>query len=138
MHVDGKLYKVLRTTVEREGKKPLVATWGAVPLKWNVKAPVSDQPQQHIWDDRSELEKRLLAQLCEHCGASRVTETIEVHHIRALKDLNRFEGREKPSWVKIMAARQSISLVLCRTCHQDLHAAQPMRHKRSRARTGSP
>ena len=135
--VDGSSYTVLQTTVDREGKKPLVATWGAIPLKWNVKAPIEDQPRP-IWNTRSELERRLLAQVCEHCGATRLMETIEVHHIRALKDLNKYEGREKPSWVKIMAARRRKTLVLCRTCHQDLHAGRPMRHKRSRSRTESP
>lgn len=138
INVDGKTYKVLQVTVPREEKKPLVATWGAIPLKWEVKTPVEDQPQRQIWNDRSELERRLLAQICEHCGATRLTETLEVHHIRALKDLNRYEGREKPSWVKIMAARRRKTLVLCRTCHQDLHAGRPLQRKRSRSRTGPP
>lgn len=138
MNIAGKLYKVLQTKVDREGKKPLIATWGAIPLKWNVKAPIEDQPHQQPWNDRSELERRLLAQICEHCGATRLTETIQVHHIRALKDLNRYEGREKPSWVKIMAARRRKTLVLCRTCHQDLHAGRPMKRRRSRSRTGLP
>ena len=136
LNVDGRTYKVLQVTVPREEKKPLVATWGAIPLKWEVKTPIEDQPQRQQWNDRSELERRLLAQICEHCGATRVTETLEVHHIRALKDLNRYEGREKPSWVKIMAARRRKTLVLCRTCHQDLHAGRPLQRKRSRSRTG--
>lgn len=138
VNVDGKRYKVLQATVDREGRKPLVATWGAIPLKWNVKAPIEDQPHQQSWNARSELERRLLAQVCEHCGATRLTETIEVHHIRALKDLNRYEGREKPSWVKIMAARRRKTLVLCLTCHQDLHAGRPLQTRRSRSRTVSP
>ncbi len=138
LSVDGKTYKVLQVTVPREEKKPLVATWGAIPLKWEVKTPVEDQPQRQQWNNRSELERRLLAQICEHCGATRLTETLEVHHIRALKDLNRYEGREKPSWVKIMAARRRKTLVLCRTCHQELHAGRPLRQKRSRSRTGPP
>jgi hypothetical protein len=138
LNVDGKTYKVLQVTVPREGRKPLVATWGAIPLKWDIKAPVEDQPQRQIWNNRSELERRLLAQICEHCGATRLTENIEVHHIRALKDLNRYEGREKPDWVKIMAARRRKTVVLCRTCHQNLHAGRPLQHKRSRSRTGSP
>lgn len=136
--VGGRTYKVLQVTVPREERKPLIATWGAIPLKWEVKTPVEDQPQQQQWNNRSELERRLLAQICEHCGATRLTETLEVHHIRALKDLNRYEGREKPSWVKIMAARHRKTLVLCRTCHQDLHAGRPLRQKRSRSRTGPP
>ncbi|MBA2396579.1 MAG: RNA-directed DNA polymerase [Ktedonobacteraceae bacterium] len=136
--VGGRTYKVMQVTVPREGKNPLVATWGAIPLKWEVKTPIEDQPQRQQWNARSELERRLLAQICEHCGATHLTETLEVHHIRALKDLNRYEGREKPSWVKIMAARRRKTLVLCRTCHQDLHAGRPLRHKRSRSRTGPP
>jgi group II intron reverse transcriptase/maturase len=135
LSVDGKTYKGLQITVPREGKKPLVATWGGIPLKWDIKAPLEDQPQRSYWNSRSELERRLLAQVCEHCGATRMTDTIEVHHIRALKDLNRYEGREKPSWVKIMAARRRKTLVLCRTCHLALHAGHPLRRKQSRSRT---
>jgi hypothetical protein len=48
---------------------------------------------------RSELEKRLLADTCEYCGATGDAERIEVHHIRALKDLKTYDGREKPAWV---------------------------------------
>ena len=44
-----------------------------------------------------------------------MTAQIEVHHIRALKDLNMDNGREKPQWVKIMAARRRKTLVLCRS-----------------------
>jgi AI2M/AI1M-like HNH endonuclease len=63
-------------------------------------------------------------------------EQIEVHHIRALKDLNTYDGREKPRWMKIMAARRRKTLVLCRTCHNDLHAGRPLRNKHvSRSRT---
>ena len=134
LHVDGKTYKGLQIIVPREGKKSLTATWGGIPLTWDIKAPLEDQPQRLYWNSRSELERRLLAQICEHCGATRLTETIEVHHIRALKDLNRDEGREKPRWVKIMAARRRKTLVLCRTCHQNLHAGHPLRSKLSRSR----
>jgi len=134
VEVDGKTYQALQVTIAREGKKPLVATWGGIPLKWEIMAALDDQPQ-YIWHDRSELEQRLLAQVCEHCGATHMTDQIEIHHIRALKDLNAYEGREKPSWVKIMAARHRKTLVLCRICHTDLHAGRPLQHKRSRSRT---
>jgi hypothetical protein len=134
VEVGGKTYKGLQLTIAREGKKPLVATWGGIPLKWDIKATLDDQPQQ-IWHDRSELEQRLLAQVCEHCGTTHMTDQIEVHHIRALKDLNTYEGREKPSWVKIMAARHRKTLILCRSCHLDLHAGRPLKRKRSRSRT---
>lgn len=126
--VENKTYKGLRVTVPREGKKPLVATWGGISLTWNIKARLDDRPQRS-WNNRSELEKRLLAQVCEICEATRLADQIEVHHIRALKDLNKYEGREKPLWVKVMAARKRKTLVLCRTCHMDLHAGRPLRKK---------
>ena len=124
--VEGRSYKGLRVSVPREGKKPLVATWGGIPLTWDMQADLEDRPQPH-WNPRSELEKRLLAQVCEQCGATSLTDTIEVHHIRALKDLNRYTGREKPLWVKIMAARRRKTLVLCRTCHKDIQYGHPVK-----------
>jgi hypothetical protein len=125
LEVDGVNYKGLRIIVPREGKKPLVAVWGGIPLKWDIQANLQDQPPQ-IWGKRSELEQRLLANQCEYCGS---TDHIQVHHIRALKDLDKYPGREKPEWVKIMAARHRKTLVLCRTCHQDVHAGRLMRRQ---------
>jgi hypothetical protein len=133
--VDGRTYKGLQVTVPREGKKPLVATWGGIPLIWDVNATIQDRPHQMPWNSRSELEKRVLAQICEVCEATSMTDKIEVHHIRALKDLDTYEGREKPPWVKIMAVRRRKTLILCQTCHQDLHAGRPLRRKVSRSRT---
>jgi hypothetical protein len=135
IEVEGRKYKVLQVTVPREGKKPLVATWGGIPLTWDASAPIKDQIQQHHWK-RSELEQRLLAQVCEQCGATRMTDKIEVHHIRALKDLEQYTGREKPLWVHIMAARRRKTLVLCHTCHMDIQHGRPHRRKVSRSRAG--
>ncbi len=137
--VDGQTYKGLQATVPREGKEPLVATWGGIPLKWDITATIEDRPQQPLrrWNNRSELEKRLLAQTCEYCGTTYLTDQIEVHHLRALKDLNKYTGREKPWWVRIMAARRRKTLVLCHTCHMDIQHGHPLRRKVSRSRTGS-
>jgi len=137
LDIEGKKYKGLQVTVPREGKKPLVATWGGIPLTWDVDAPIEDKLQQLSQGKRSELEKRLLAQECEQCGATRMTDKIEVHHIRALKDLEKYTGREKPQWVQIMAARRRKTLVLCHTCHMDIQYGRPRRRKVSRSRTGS-
>lgn len=87
LDIQGKSYKGLQVTVPREGKKPLVATWGGIPLIWEVNASIED-PTQTRWGSRSELEKRLLAQVCEHCGATRMTDQIEVH-------VRRFGGRDR-------------------------------------------
>ncbi len=135
LDIDGKTYKGLQVTVPREGKKPLVAIWGGIPLIWDTKNPIKDALQQQPWNGRTELEKRLLAQTCEQCGVTSKTTKIEVHHIRALKDLEKYTGREKPLWVKIMAARRRKTVVLCQKCHDDLHAGRPHPSKVSRSRT---
>ncbi len=123
-----KCYKVLQVLIEREGKKPLVVRWGGISLHWDIQAPIKDY-RIFLGPSRSELEKRLLADRCEYCGTTGNTERIEVHHIRALKDLKSYDGREKPAWVKIMAARKRKTLVLCVTCHQDVTYGRPMRRE---------
>jgi group II intron reverse transcriptase/maturase len=128
--IKGVTYKVLQALVKREGKKPLIAIWGGISLKWDIKANLIDQPQRQPWNCRSELERRLLAQICEQCGATHLTDKIEVHHIRALKDLNKYTGREKPLWVQKMAARRRKTLVLCRTCHMDIQYGRPVRRQK--------
>src|SRR5260370_22969479 len=115
LDIQGKSYKGVQVTVDREGKKPLVATWGGIPLIWDANASIED-PTQTRWGSRSELEKRLLAQVCEQCGATRMTDQIEVHHIRALKDLEKYTPREKTRWVQTMPAPPRTTLVLYPTC----------------------
>ena len=123
--VDGKPYKGMQITIERKDKPPLIAQWGGIPLMRSKQAILKDDPQVH-WGGRTEIVKRLLANACEYCGSN---EQIEVHHIRKLKDLDKYTGREKPEWVKRMAARKRKTLVLCRKCHVDLHAGRPLTRK---------
>ncbi len=68
--------------------------------------------------ERNELIKRLLADKCEMCGS---TEDVQVHHVRALRDLNVKGQRAKSLWVLVMAARKRKTLVVCRTCHLTVH-----------------
>jgi hypothetical protein len=42
--------------------------------------------------------------------------------IRKLADLEKAGRREKPIWVKQMAARRRKTLIVCRRCHQAIHA----------------
>ena len=100
------------------GKRPLVTQFGGIPLKRNRQAILVDQQPQRYRFNRNELVKRLQADKCEMCGS---TEDIQVHHIRALSDLNVKGRREKPRWVQIMASRKRLTLVVCRTCHMDIH-----------------
>ena len=111
----------LQVVVERgEGKRPLVARFGGIPLKRNRQAVLADQQPQRYRTDRNELIKRLLADECEMCGS---TVDVEVHHIRALRDLNVKGRREKPRWVQLMAARKRKTLVVCRMCHMNIHTS---------------
>ena len=75
----------LKLTIPREGKRPLVATFGGRSLK-RVKHPViKDQVITPYPRMRSEIIERLLHDICEVCGSK---EHIEMHHIRKLADLN--------------------------------------------------
>jgi hypothetical protein len=121
--VEGRPCKGLQVTVPREGKNPLTAKWGGIPLKRRLQAILNDQLTP-FWPGRSELEKRLLADTCELCGS---TDRVEVHHIRALKDLEQKGRREKPLWAKVMSARKRKTLVVCWSCHRNIHAGQPVK-----------
>jgi group II intron reverse transcriptase/maturase len=124
--VDKRPYKGLVVITPRQGKEPLIAKWGGVPLRRNTQAILDDKPPV-IWQSRTELEKRLLADTCELCGSH---EQISVHHIRALKDLHQKGQRERPRWIQIMAARRRKTLVVCWKCHMDIQYGRPMRKSR--------
>ncbi len=116
--------KVLRVTVDRgEGRRPLLAQWGAVPLVRRLDATLNDSPS-HVWSHRSELLGRLLADTCELCGSQ---EQVQVHHVRRLADLLGKGRIEKPHWVKVMAARRRKTLVVCRGCHNRIHGGTRVR-----------
>jgi len=116
----GKM-KCLKVVVERGGgRKPLIAQFGGIPLRQKKTAILIDQnPEIHRHSERNELIRRLLTDKCELCGS---TQRIEVHHIRKLADLKEAGRREKPHWVKVMAAKRRKTLVVCRNCHQAIHA----------------
>jgi group II intron reverse transcriptase/maturase len=122
--VDGHSYKGLQTVIDRgEEKKPLIAQGGGIPLRRRMELPLNDTPYPY-WDARTELVQRLLADTCELCGSHTA---IEVHHIRALKDLKQYGRTEKPAWVKTMAARHRKTLVVCCSCHKDIHHGRPLK-----------
>ncbi|HEU5382352.1 MAG TPA: reverse transcriptase domain-containing protein [Ktedonobacteraceae bacterium] len=125
--VEGKKYKVLQVVIPRQDKPSLVATWGGIPLTWDIRATLDDQPSKMHNRGRSELVQRLLVNHCEYCGSA---ENIEIHHIRAMKDLHERPGREKPEWVKRMIALKRKTMVVCRTCHMDIQYGRPMTRQR--------
>lgn len=119
---NGTDLQCLQVVVEREGRKPLVAQFGGIQLIPQPKAPILDQLPKPM-NTRTEILQRILKNTCELCKS---TKDIEVHHIRKLADLKGKGGRERPAWVKLMAARHRKTLVVCRTCHTKIHAGQPL------------
>jgi len=87
-----------------------------------------DRDPPHVYVRRNELIKRLLAGACELCGS---TVDCEVHHVRKLADLKTKGQAEKPSWIRVMASRQRKTLVVCRYCHEAIHAGRPTRQRTS-------
>ena len=123
--VEDKEYKGLQVTQPKpdESKKPLLATWGAIPLKWNSEAPLDDQPPRVPINHRTELVQRLLADFCELCGSDK---DVEVHHVNAMRKLHEYPGRAKPEWVKRMIALRRKTLVLCKRCHVAVEHGLPI------------
>ena len=78
-------------------------------------AAVDVQASPHFTKARSDVLDRLHARECEHCGATNVP--CEVHHARKLADM-----KDTPLWQQVAAARRRKRVVLCRECHQALHA----------------
>jgi group II intron reverse transcriptase/maturase len=115
---DGSTLTCLETQVSREGKPPLVARFGGIPLRRKQEAVLVDTLPKPINNARSELLQRMQANVCELCGAD---QSIEVHHIRKLADLHKKDGKERPAWKQLMIARQRKTLVVCRPCHQAIH-----------------
>ena len=116
-------YVCLEVKVERKGKSPLVARFGGIALQRQSHAILADLPTSITRrPERNELLKRFLADRCELCQS---TEHVEVHHIRKLADLKQDGRKEKPLWVRVMAARRRKTRVVCRNCHTAIHAGRP-------------
>lgn len=121
----GERLGCLEARVEREGKPPLIARFGGIPLRPQPSATLDDRPFAFN-NPGTELITRLLAGACELCGS---TDHIEVHHIRKLADLDKPGRKEKPAWVKRMAARRRKTLVVCRSCHDAIHTGRLTRQR---------
>ncbi len=115
--------KCLEVRVERNGKQPLMARFGGLTLRRQTGAVLKDSKPIEYRTERSDLVQRLLAGECEICGS---TAAVEVHHVRKLADLHPKGRRAKPVWQRVMAARRRKTLILCRRCHEALHAGRPL------------
>lgn len=80
-------------------------------------------PNTRMYNSRTELGRRLLAQKCEWCGTGEGQ--IEVHHVRKLGNL---KGKE--AWERQMIERHRKTMILCGECHDELHAGKLNEKKR--------
>jgi len=110
--------KCMQARVERgEGKRPMVATFGGIPLRRQKNAVVTDREPVPATSRRKELVHRLLAGRCELCGQA---DKVRVHQIRKLADLDK-PGQPQPEWAQIMAKRRRKTLVVCEACYASIH-----------------
>jgi hypothetical protein len=119
--ISGRRYRTLQVTLNRSDGEPIVVRWGAISLAVakDFRDPLEDR-RLPTYPHRSDLVDRLLHAQCELCGHG---EDLEVHHVRKLADLKtRWRGRpEKPTWVKEMIALRRKTLVVCWSCHKEIH-----------------
>jgi len=103
----------------------LIASTKQLERKMVTYAQVDQIPNTMVFRGHTELGQRLMAQKCEWCGTEEGT--MEVHHVRRLKDL-----KGKAEWEIQMLARRRKTMVLCKQCHDDLHAGRLSATKKQR------
>ena len=108
-------------TVERPGRKPLVARFCCIPLIRQKKAVLNDHQPVPV-TRRKELITRLRTGTCELCEQHA---PVEVHQVAKLADLHKL-GRPQPAWAALMTRMRRKTLVVCAPCHhQAIHNRQP-------------
>jgi group II intron reverse transcriptase/maturase len=116
-------YRCIQVSVERgEGRKPLVATFGGIPLRRQKFAILRDREPVPATTRRKELVHRLLAGRCELCGQA---DDVRVHQIRKLADLDKPGQPDPPEWVQVMTRRRRKTLVVCEACYASIHHGSP-------------
>lgn len=114
---DGR--RVIAIEVEREGRKPFVASFGKKPIQQKRSVKIHNEIE-YLRTNRTELISRLLNDTCELCGSK---EKVQGHHVRKLVDLKKkYQGKnEPPKWVEKMVAINRKTLFVCRKCHHEIH-----------------
>jgi RNA-directed DNA polymerase len=112
--------KRLTVFVERNGRTYQLAKPNDIDRKYRHWEKNSDEYDYDTITEyfigRNDLTKRRKMEICESCGVK--TAFVEEHHIRALKDIR----KSAKWWEKQMIARSRKTLILCISCHDQLHA----------------
>ena len=122
--------RCFQVSVERgDGKKPLVARYGGIPLRRQKNAVLTDRAQALTERElvrhavrHKELVSRVLVGRCEICGS---TEAVQVHQVRKLADLIKVRQQATPAWMTIMVRRRRKTLIVCQNCHTSIHDRRP-------------
>jgi group II intron reverse transcriptase/maturase len=107
--------------IERDGKQPLVARFGGIPLARNRDATLDDRVPKPVPHPRKELVARLLKRRCELCGDPA---KVLVHQVRKLALLGD-PGPDQPAWAALMTRMRRKTLVVCQPCHEAIHHGHP-------------
>jgi group II intron reverse transcriptase/maturase len=108
--------------IERDGRKPLVARFGGIPLRQQRNAVLTDR---NVIPGATRKGKELISRLCAgRCELCEQWAEVRVHQVRKLADLKK-PGQPQPAWARIMAKRRRKTLVVCQRCHDAIHARQP-------------
>jgi group II intron reverse transcriptase/maturase len=109
------------STDRGDGRKPLVARFGGIPLKRQKKAVLDDRRPIPITVRPKELISRLRTGRCELC---KQRADVQVHHVHKLADLAK-PGQPQPAWAQLMTVKRRKTLVVCAACHEHIHARHP-------------
>jgi group II intron reverse transcriptase/maturase len=104
-------------SIERVGRRPLVARFGGIPLVRNKAAVLTDRSPAQGPHPHKELVARLLKRQCELCKQKG---TVVVHQVRKLASLQGPESG-RPDWMALMAKKRRKTLVVCPSCHDTIH-----------------
>jgi group II intron reverse transcriptase/maturase len=104
--------------LQRKGKKDLIARFGGIVLKRDKRAVITDPAPVPVHPPRKELIDRLRRRWCELCDHGA---TVTVHHVAALAQLGK-PGPDQPAWAALMARKRRKTLIVCRSCHDYIHA----------------
>jgi len=104
--------------LQRKGKKDLIARFGGIVLKRDKRAVITDPAPVPVHPPRKELIDRLRRRWCELCDHGA---TVAVHHVARLAQLGTV-GPGQPAWAALMARKRRKTLIVCRPCHDHIHA----------------
>jgi len=105
--------------LQRTGKKDLIARFGGIVLKRDKRAVITDPAPVPVHPPRKELIDRLRRRWCELCDHGA---TVTVHHVARLAQLGT-AGPDQPAWAALMARKRRKTLIVCRPCHEYIHAS---------------